>query len=88
MDKNKDINKDKDKDKDMNKNKDNNKNKNKSKPKESVTTTLPNSADVNNDDVTNRVSGFSIKYIFEKHKSSISGLVSFGIDNTHWLVNI
>jgi len=41
----------------------------------------------NSDSVTNRVSGLSIKYIFERHKGSISGLVTFSIDNTYWLIS-
>ncbi|ORX42833.1 WD40 repeat-like protein [Piromyces finnis] len=60
----------------------------KDKSKNGTLATIPNVSDTgNSDSVTNRVSGLSIKYVFERHKSSISGLVSFCLDNTYWLIS-
>ncbi|OUM59102.1 hypothetical protein PIROE2DRAFT_15457 [Piromyces sp. E2] len=60
----------------------------KDKQKNTTSLTLPTGPDLaNNNSATNRVSGLSTKYVFERHKSSISGLVSFCLDNTYWLLS-
>ncbi|KAG4091430.1 WD40 repeat-like protein [Neocallimastix lanati (nom. inval.)] len=64
------------------------KDKTKKDAKDATTLTLQDvSAIATNDNVTNRVSGLSIKYVFDKHKGSISGLVTVNYDNTYYLIS-